>query len=169
MKNLAGRLTEEVDLNIKDELERAEIPTITVPLSNGEVQYTVEGLLGKIRFHRAWYYWVAEGRIPVDMAWKIYNHPEGKQTVRAGGDCGCPSPAGYVTDWYDKENGKKITKDYIKGLEVFKDLYKPDMYLKWQNGHTADIGQPREGFVDCYHIDEQAGLLLFSMIVRGLI
>jgi len=158
MINLAGR--KDCDEYIKDELERACISIITVPISEGEIRYTLKGSLGygMITFSRAWYYWIAEGKVPRSIAEEIYSHPEGKKTVRIGGHCGCMAPNDYGLQWLDKATGKVIIpKDqYDKSLELCKAEFVNDKY-------EVDVGQPKEQFATIYHIDDQAGLMLFAM------
>ena len=165
MINLAGN--KDCDRIIKDELERACIPISFefAPL-NSEVHYSKVGYLanGKIKFTRAWTYWVVEGKIPAEIAWKIYNHPEGKKTVRIGGHCGCPSPAEYGLTWFDSKTGQIIVsqEEYAKIQNICQKYEE-----KVVNNYTPDIGQPKTQYATLYHIDEQAGLLLFSMLING--
>lgn len=127
MINLAGN--QECDRYIREELTRAGIDIVEVPLdrANGEVPYTLEGRLPGYRFRRFWYYWVVDGRTPLDLAEHLYAHPEGRATVRVAGHCGCPPPA----EWVKRD---------------------------------PDTG---EQYVSNYHIDDQAGLLLFALVVQG--
>lgn len=58
---------------------------------NGEVPAGVIGELGGWAFHRAWYYWVAQGPgLPLSVAEPL--HVAHGRTVRVAGHCGCPSP-----------------------------------------------------------------------------
>jgi len=125
MKNLAG--VEECDRDIRSELTRACIDIEEVPKGNSEVPYTLEGRLGALTFHRAWYYWVVNGPVSLKIAQELYAHPEGKANVRVAGHCGCPAPQ---TPWIEDIDGV--------------------------------------GYVTTYHIDTQAGLLLFAQKVKKM-
>ena len=173
MNNLAGN--KECDHYIEDELRRAEIDIHASTLENtGEVPYNSEGRLvtktgETVRFTRAWTYWVAVGNIPLELAKKIYAHPEGKASVRAGGHCGCLPPHEQLI-WLSKDTGKELMNE---------DTYEEVMRIL--GGHNAKktiqetkeryevvkdkeaVGEPH---VPCYHIDTQAGLLLFAQMVR---
>lgn len=175
MINLAGN--KDCDKYIIDELKRAEINVVRCCLAESEVRYTIKGSIlnkknEKISFRRAWTYWVATGIIDLEIAKKIYEHPEGKQTVRVGGDCTCKNPEGFYGIKYIDEN--RI------------ELFPQEQYDKYSNNDSNDkyviqmlddaiakgriklaeditVGRP---IIDCYHIDSQAGLLLFSLIIR---
>ena len=172
MKNLAGN--KDCDKYIRDELERANIEIVTVELDtqHHEVPFTLEGRLnkGKIKLWRAWYYWVAEGRIPYDIAQKIYAHPEGKKTVRAGGHCGCVDPSTQLT-WISKESGKpaisqeKYDKQIKPMLETMPEIVE---HFNEKNDVVDNVSKMCDPFVTCYHIDDQAGLLLYSMLTSEM-
>lgn len=92
MKNLAG--VETCDEAIRAELFIAEIPgelVIPDPVHH-EVPFSYIGRLGPFKLWRAWYYWVVEGRVPLDAANEMYAHEYGRRDVRVAGHCGCPSP-----------------------------------------------------------------------------
>lgn len=92
MKNLAGN--KNCDIDIIEELQLAEIEVVPFGGANLEVPSTVGGRIfcdGKeILLHRAWYYWMANGPVPLELARKIY--AIGAKDIRVGGHCGCPSP-----------------------------------------------------------------------------
>lgn len=103
MKNLVGLSTRHADAYIEDELTEANIPI--VPISGSppeyEVKYSIYGLYNSNKhsssflsssfvFKRAWYYWIAEGPVPLPIAEEIYKEMPGD--VRAGGDAGCRAP-----------------------------------------------------------------------------
>lgn len=172
MINLAGVKT--CDQIIKDELERAEIEVVKCKPVNSEVPYTIKGrlktLYGDLEFWRAWTYWVVSGKVSLEIAKKIFAHPEGKKFVRAFGHCGCVDPMKYRLRYfnehgceligqkdYDECKNNKLTSEYIDS-EIKKGIYKV-------------VGDEKEGipFITSYHIDSQAGLLLFSQFVRGVL
>lgn len=160
MINLAGN--KECDKFILEELERAQIKSVKLDKpDNGEVPYNYIGSLadGKLTFRRAWYYWMVEGKVPKHIAEKIYAHPEGKKTVRIAGHCGCMDPSEYGLTYFDKATGQKIMTE--TDLDTLKRHFKEEHWSQY----TIDKGQPQEQFATHYHIDDQAGLLLFSMIM----
>jgi hypothetical protein len=124
MRNLAG--VSDCDEYIRSELRRACIDIHTVQKGNTEVPYTLIGKLGEFEFKRAWYYWVVKGPVPLEVAKELYEHPEGRATVRSGGDCAKRPPE----TWVCEINGEK--------------------------------------YVDVYHIDGQAGLLLFAQKIKKM-
>ena len=168
MKNLAGN--KDCDKYILEELERADIPyrLLSSEPSNTEVPYRYIGFLnnGKIKLTRAWTYWVAEGRIPVKIANKIYNHPEGKKSVRIAGHCGCLNPDEYGLTKFDTITDKIMVDEetFKKGENTFK--HSPRGLKLWLDEYVVDYGQPHEFCATTYHIDDQAGLLLFSIIIQ---
>jgi hypothetical protein len=166
MINLAGN--KDCDKYIIDELERAGINVIKAGYHTHEVPYHYEGSLenGMLKFSRAWYYWIAVGKVPRNVAEKIYAHPEGKKTVRIGGHCGCPAPSEYGLTWFDKATGQIIMseKEYAFAIEAYGKY--DDFVNKLNKDYIIDNGQSKEQFATCYHIDDQAGLLLFSMLMR---
>ncbi len=160
MENLAG--DKNCDATIKDELTRAGIG-IVEEKAQGEVPYSTEGKLGNYTFRRAWYYWVVTGDTPMDIAKKIYNHPEGKASVRAGGHCGFEPPE-TQSNYPESKDGltaisqedmDQAEKEYPSLWEDVKDKYR-----------VATEYEEKNKVVNCYHIDSQAGLLLFSMMVK---
>jgi hypothetical protein len=172
MRNLAGKKENTFcDEEIRLELDRAGIKVVDVDQSEGEVQYSVIGELvtsyGTITFRRAWNYWMVDCKVPLELAKKIYAHPEGKVSVRAGGHCDCPSPETQAR--YYHEGKEACTKaEYELGLEFFSNPGREDLYDKWV-AECTPVDDPKacEGFVSCYHIDDQAGLFLFVLMVAG--
>jgi hypothetical protein len=159
MKNLAG--DKNCDQYIKDELKRACIDIVENKVG-GEVPYTIEGKLGELIFRRAWYYWVVIGDVPMDIAKRIYKHPEGKATVRAGGHCGCEPPESQ-SDYPISDDG--LTPISQESMNEYSEKY-PSLWE--ENKHKYRVATKEEEnnkVVNCYHIDSQAGLLLFSQMV----
>lgn len=167
MINLAGN--NDCDKIIISELERACIPVSFefAPL-NSEVHYSKVGYLadGKIKFTRAWTYWVVEGKIPAEVARKLYDHPEGRISVRVDGHCESYSPDKHAIKWFDNATDKIVVpqKEYSDALNRFG--YSKGFIEGWEKEFTPDIGQPKTQYATLYHIDEQAGLLLFSMLIN---
>jgi len=139
MDNLAGyvehgRCTQEqLDKIVVRELRRAGIDAVPAQQQDGEVNATVGGALpGGIYLHRAWYYWVAVGKVPMDVAKELYAHPS-RDSIRAGGDCTCPDPVGsYVSS--DGYVGTYHIDDLL-GLYVFAETVKR---------HFEKVGDPAD-------------------------
>lgn len=113
LPNLAG--SREADLYVKAELKMAGIKKIPYK-SKGEVPTKYAGTLGKFKFWRAWRYWVVEGPVPLDIAIKMYDDPEGQKSVRVAGHCGCPHP----TEWAYSQNTVEFYHiDTLQGLQLF--------------------------------------------------
>ena len=143
MKNLAG--VQDCDKYIREELERADIEVVEVPKSEGEVPFTLEGRIGDIRLYRAWYYWVAIGKVPLGVAIDLYAHPEGKISVRVDGSCGCPDPS-ESPSWFSNATHKQLfakksydrtfealgedwSKEFLKQYEIAEDITKGNNIL----------------------------------------
>lgn len=122
MRNLAGE--ESCDPYILLELDLAGIDKVKKS-SQGEVPYSFEGELvnGSVyRFHRAWYYWIVDGPVPLSIARKMYEDEEGVKSVRVAGHCGCPPPEQWATP---SEKGEPVVTTYHidtwQGLKLFAD------------------------------------------------
>lgn len=167
MQNLAGKV--DCDKYIREELERAGIPVIVHKAEHGEVPYSligeIETIYGKITFTRAWRYWVLKGLIPLAVAQKIYTHPEGKFSVRAGGHCGALPPESQCS-YFDDQGRPLIKKFDLEKLGIDSPLYK-EIVEKNIYSFVDDPKTEGHGFVEMYHIDEQAGLLLFMMLIKN--
>jgi len=169
MRNLAG--VEDCDRHIRDELERAEIEIVEVERDDvhHEVPFTLEGRIGDVRLFRAWTYWSTGGDVPLELAKRMYARPEGKQHIRAAGDCGCSPPEKHVT--WRTEDGKSYFKkseldetiaEWGEDSHLVKVLRAADDVV-WVDDPSA-VGTP---VVTGYDIDTQAGLLLFAMMLKG--
>ena len=169
MKNLAG--VENCDIFIKDELMRCGIDIIEGERAKGEVAASISGKLKDFTFHRAWYYWIVEGLLPLHVAQELYADEVGKTDIRVDGHCGCPAPEKHYVKWLSEDGREIIPEDQKKPFEdmakshpnweeiqpgmlekryVFSD--KPELY-----------GSP---FIDSYHIDSEIGLRIFADRVK---
>ena len=179
MKNLAG--CAEADEVIREELYLAGISVVSVDKTRSEVPYTVIGRVGKWTFTRAWYYWIAKVEVltdglPLVKAMELHNrkHPVldcnlGK-LIRRGGHCGCPSPDVYGADpVYGAELDVQLEalgcrKEYVECLkESYWGISVGDISKLFNEGKLVG-----ERYVDCYHIDDQIGLLEFAKVVGGV-
>lgn len=100
MYNLAGN--KQCDKRIEKELHKADINIIrhAEPLSQ-EVPASLTGKLGdKFTFTRAWYYWVVNGPVPLNIAEEMYENPNGREDVRVMGHCLCPPPSDWERDGF---------------------------------------------------------------------
>jgi hypothetical protein len=162
MRNLAGRT--DCDVYIREELSRARIPIVPHPEpGKDEVPASIMGKLGAFTFQRSWYYWIVNGPLPIGAARAIYADPEGKATVRAAGHGGCVDPDEWAR-WEDADgNFLEVDEDGSREASAkdFDARYGIDdagvRYVK-----SLDEVPDRRGIIDCYHIDDQAGLRLFA-------
>jgi hypothetical protein len=167
MENLAGDLS--CDSAIRKELKEAGITVVDVGPSNREVPYTVEGRLGSFKFWRAWYYWVVEGYVPLEVAKTMYANPVGKKDVRVDGHCGCPDPvywAGLSQKEYDKYkvylDKETVPPEWQSMFEGHKTIAEiQELFVKTME--TLDF---KTSHIRCYHIDSQEGLNLFAATIR---
>ena len=177
MKYLGGVI--ECDGDIREELYLAGIPAVEVENSKTTVPYSIVGKIGSWTFNRAWYYWIARSTdlvsgLPLDKAMELHNrkHPVkdmilGKM-IRAGGDCGCLSPDSYVSEpVYNDELDAQLDalgykKKYIKSLnDSFHDITVGEVSRLCNEGKLTV-----ERYVNCYHIDDQIGLLEFANAIK---
>lgn len=98
MKNLAGH--KEATAHVRQELSMAGISIIDCE-PKGEVASLVYGELNGFIFERLWYYYSVRGQVPVQIAMEMYAHLNGKEDVRAWGDCAAPRPNARKTDFID--------------------------------------------------------------------
>lgn len=121
MKNYAG--VKDCDEGIRKELEEAGIKVYNFEYlrTKGEVPTSVMGVLEPWSFHRAWYYWIAEGPgIPLKEAEELYE--KFGKVVRVGGSAGSPSPKefykGFGVGCYhvDTQEGLNALADTIRKI-----------------------------------------------------
>jgi hypothetical protein len=166
MRNLAG--DKQSDAVIRRELERCRILVVDrdVKCGNPEVAQTITGNLPGFEIHRAWYYWVVSGRVPLAVAQEIYADPVGKTDVRVAGHCGCPAPEAPWVDWLT-DDGKEVisTKDYEECRAMGERLkWPPEILAKYAvSDDPPSIAKP---YVTSYHIDSEIGLRLFVDTLR---
>lgn len=145
MQNLTG--VEGCDEQIKKELREAGIHLVFHEQKpRGEVATSVTGELGDLTFHRAWYYWVVNGPVRLDLAQQMYAN-ESRRDVRVAGHCAAPLP----DDWAEPsvENLEwQISKGGCDGKP-----FDPD-------GSIVKIIRAARN-VNSYHIDSQEGLNFF--------
>jgi hypothetical protein len=169
MRNLAGH--GECDRVIRVELERARIDIVEGARSTREVAASITGKLGAFTFTRSWYYWVAEGPVPLEVARDLYADPVGRADVRVGGHIACPSPDEYGATYFDSDgfelasdpDGKEAStwahmqeRGFLQSPEERRIRFVPD---------AAAVAA--RAVVDTYHIDSEVGLRLFADTIRA--
>lgn len=169
MQNLAGN--DQADEYIRRELERARIPVQDTEPHSGEVPYTLIGQLGDLAFTRAWYYWVVNGNVPLEVAQELFADPVGVTDIRVAGDCGCPPPEERIK-WLTDE-GKQIYPaeqqaewDRIAKAHEFMQAEKDTIIF------TDDpVAHGAKPFVTTYHVDTEIGLRIFvdTLKAHGLV
>jgi len=188
MNNLAGWNSQQdaglpsCDTIVAGELALAGIPVIRGEVSKIEVATSITGRIGRpppdcysaklhvacIVLHRAWYYWVAKGLVPLEVALRLYADPIGRKDVRVNGDCGCPPPEGHQLTWRDTKGHLLVVlsdedKQRIGIPGCMRELFEKS--LKAQNAIVVDDVHSVPGaraYVNYYHIDSQEGLNLFA-------
>lgn len=170
MENLAGN--KDCDRAIRIELTRCGIDIVEGERSQHEVAASVTGRLGAFTFRRAWYYWVVEGPMPLDVALKLYANPVGKLDIRCGGHYGCPSPEEYGAHYFDAE-GRELFSD-PDGKEVAtlvrfiaSGTLKADVFDGSRFVPDKRVGYTRAE-VRSYHVDSELGLYILAQAIRGL-
>ena len=165
MKNLAG--VPECDEYIREELRKARIIAVPCELTRSEVPYTITGQLGPFKFRRAWYYWVAEGLMPLKLAQELYADPIGKTDVRVDGHCGCPAPEEPWIHYFDSDGKRLVCESERLDFERFFKEELPEIMKKQNYRFSDDRQRDGEAYVECYHIDTQEGLRLFADVIRN--
>ena len=169
MQNLAR--DERASEIVKKELYRLGINRVeTNPISEVPSIYT--GELRGFTFERAWYYYIVKGKLPLESAKKLYQHPIGKEDIRVCGHCGCPPPEDPWVEYYD-DNGTKVYSiknkeefEQFSNSEVeslakrFKELLDTSIFAEDRSKYNA--------FVESYHVDSEAGMLLLVQEIENL-
>ncbi len=171
MQNLAG--DPRCDETIRHELTRCGITVVEGQRSRGEVAASVTGRLGAFTFRRAWYYYVAEGPMPLTEARKLYDDPVGRTDVRVSGHCRCPAPGdpgGWVT--WRLPDGRTVVP--VKDMKELQAAYAQGKFWVRQDPITEFVGSddPESlgaiGTVDLYHVDSEIGLFKLAEVIRAL-
>jgi len=165
MINLAGK--KDCDTFIAEELKIAKIELVHIPRSTKEVAASITGKLGEFTFHRAWYYWVAQGPMPLSAARELHAHPDAQKTVRVAGHCGCPPPEAPWITWRDHEGNEIVPMNQKAQIDKF--IEKGHIKPEQMKGRRFDEHPENfQGFIESYHIDSQLGLCLFADKIREL-
>lgn len=162
MKNLAGR--SDSDAECVSELLAAGIQIEVVEKPYGEPQTRIVGKLGGIEFRRAWYYWIASGRVPFDVAQRLYADPIGQRDVRVVGHCGCPPPEEWV-HWFDGDEPVCIDPDGEEETTFKRLVAKGSLGVK-DMPRFSKTTDSLQGYIETYHIDSAEGLRLFADAMR---
>lgn len=171
-KNLAGRSRpiEDNDKQIAIELKRCGLDVGPWDCGNSEVRTNNCGVKGPSRFYRAWTYWIFSGRVPIEIAKRIYKHPIGFSDIRVGGHACCVAPAGGYVEWRCPLTGRSYaTMKDREDIERFKDTY-PELHAKFileHEFHDDPESVGAVGTVDTYHIDTELGLYVFNQFLKG--
>ncbi len=170
MENLAG--DPNCDRKIQDELTRVEIPIVVAERPCGrEVNTRLSGKLGAFTFTRSWYYYIATGPMPLEVAERLYATVVGAKDIRAGGHCGCPPPATQAKYYDDK--GIELVSD-PDGRQALQWSDFASKHPDWPGFKTPPRFVPdapslsAKAFVESFSIDSELGLHLFVAAVRDL-
>ena len=158
MRNLAGN--SEADILIRSEFERSRIPIIEVGKTNSEVPYTIEGKLGDFALKRAWYYYIAQGLMPIEVAEELYDDPVGKTDIRVAGHAGAPPPREWAT-WITPDRKEVAPADQEAEFRTIMERH------GWEDDGKYVFSDDPESlgaklYVESYHIDSEVGLRIFA-------
>jgi len=96
-----------------------------------EVPYHIVGKYNQFIFERAWYYYVVNGNVPLEVAKELYSNPIGRIDIRVGGDCSCPPPNYTVYTYHiDSQEGLNLFVSTIKKYNL--------------SGHESDFHDKRK-------------------------
>lgn len=169
MQNLAGhkQATEICTL----ELRRCGIEIVKESEPIGEPKAMVSGRLGQFRFRRAWYYWVVDGDVPLDVARELYADPIGATDIRVAGHCGCPAPASPWVEWR-MDDGKHVRSlkekakcDGLIGSSSSLAVFAQETLDKCLFSDDPESISAK-GYVTNYHIDSELGLYIFVQALK---
>jgi hypothetical protein len=171
MKNLAG--DPDCDREIERELTRCGIEIVrSAERSTREAAASISGKLGAFAFKRAWYYWVVEGPMPLELAIKLYEHPVGRDDIRTGGYAGNIDPREYGTYYFDADGNQLSSDPTGKEAEAAMGfIERGTLEAKAFDGHRF-VPDKRVGytsaFVRLYHVDSELGLYVLAHAIRCL-
>ena len=171
MINLAGH--KEADTHVSKELFIMGADLLEGEPS-GEVKTKYYGSIlgGNIILRRAWYYWIAEGPVPLDAALAIHEKKWGDE-VRVGGHCASPSPLEYGVTHIDSEGVTLRVDSELRhtslerarsgdfGPGVYESLCATYESIRYFGSKEELDKNTAYSYVDLYHIDSQVGLKLF--------
>lgn len=116
------------------------------------------------------YYWVVNGKVPLDIAKELYADSIGKEVIRVDGNCMCPAPEAPWIQWFLYSGKQVIAIDQKAAFEQFRTTLGEGWYKdaidKYEfHDDPASIGA--EPFITTYHIDTDDGLRLFVSKVKA--
>ena len=171
MKNLAG--DPNCDREIERELTRCGIEIVRdAERSTREVSASTSGKLCAFTFRRAWYYYVVEGPMPLELAIKLYNHPVGRDDIRTAGFSGNIDPREFGTDYFDAAGNQLSSDPTGKEAEAAMGfVQRGTLRAEAFDGHRF-VPDKRVGyasaFVRSYHVDSELGLYILAHAIRCL-
>lgn len=148
----------------KEDLRCAQIPFIhkAATEKNAEqVVGTITSRHGEFTVIRGRSYWMVSGKVPLAVAEKLYAHPEGRRSVRVAGHCMRPAPSEWVE--YFNDQGKPMANQ--SELNTYSEKLVAELDMKERYDWVADK-TTGNAFITHYHIDSQAGLLLFTQMIQ---
>lgn len=114
------------------------------------------------------YYYVVSGKVPEIVAKELYSTYIGKRDIRVNGHCDCPAPKGIQLVYFDSD-GKELASlkekaDFDRFIKsgIFK---VDDIYNKYRFVRAVDF-KKYPAFIIQYHIDSEAALMYFLLILQ---
>ncbi len=152
MRNLTTTVRHITEQVIRSELATCGILIVTIPPED-----RIEEVSSSIG-----------GRVPLAVAYEIYNTSTGRKDVRVGGES-CLAPAGYLVSWQTPDGRTilpiedKVVTDRLvsKGMITQSEVDTTFLFVE-----RSDFGKYGEPYTTLYHIDSQEGLNFFVEILR---
>lgn len=136
--------------------------------THGETTYwSLEGVLGPFVIDYGRGYWIARGPMPLEVARELYAQPIGRDAVRVAGHCCCPPPEAPWITWRAPD-GRQVVPlaEREKCVAWIGRLWKTEAELDASYLFSDDPTSAGAAFVESYHIDTEAGLILFVETIR---
>lgn len=172
--NLAGVPAEKATEQARRELEWARIRALPYDASrHPEVWAMVKGHISGpqgqlLELTRAWYYWVVQGPVPLDLARRINRDPCAPH-IRVVGHCDAPPPAHPWVTWYYGD--KKVVpieqqEELVRVAKALKIPIPDVLFLPYAANHEPNI-EGAYGVIESYHIDSLVGLRVFADLLHA--
>jgi hypothetical protein len=151
--------TERRNSFLRDALLRAKIEIVepTEPTTD-----LVQGKIGAVSFSWGNGYWVAKGRVPIELARLLHEDPGSRWSVRAGGHGNAPPPDEYGVKWFGADDVEIAPMTEAEEAELRAFFARHKWEIDFRIVRSLDDVPERRGFVDCYHVDDLLGLRLLA-------
>ena len=151
-------------------LERCGIDVVVIadPERWNRYRGELHGFSFERQYHRS--YWIVRGRLPIDTARALYEHPVGRTDIRVAAHCGCPPPEYPWVTWYLGD--EEVVHDPDGAQERDWDGFEkrnPGLLTGPKPRFERDpAALGAAAFVDLYHVDTELGLYVLAEAIRGM-